>query len=319
MQYPKRIPLANIPTPLMKMNFGGCHFLMKRDDFTGLELSGNKVRKLEFILYQAKKEGASRIFTCGGEQSNHSRATAAAAKAQGLDVKLFLWGKKSNKAEGNLFIDRFLGADIRYLDKEDYFRVNSIMEEERFKAEEKGEKVFVVPEGGSSPLGIWGYINFIEELKLQTNIKKLKGIITACGSGGTSAGLLVGAALNKLKLKVYAVNVLYQAEDMRKRILDLAEESIRLYKLPCRIDEGSLVILDGYSREGYKHITEEKLRVIRSFAQSTGIILDPAYTGKAFYAFNENFLKGQKNSDVLFVHTGGLFGVFPKREKYLSV
>lgn len=318
MKYPKRIPLANIPTPLQKMNFNGADFLIKRDDFTGVELSGNKVRKLEFILLQAKKEGASRIFTCGGEQSNHSRATAAAAKAQGFDVKLFLWGKKSNKAEGNLFIDRFLGADIRYLDKEEYLRVNSIMEEEKVEADKKGGKVFVVPEGGSSPLGIWGYINFIEELKVQTSLKKLKGIITACGSGGTSAGLLVGSALNKLNIKVYAVNVLYSAVEMRERILALSEECIRLFKLPCEIDENNLVILDGYSAEGYKHISEEKLEVIRSFAHSSGIILDPAYTGKAFYAFHENFLKGQKKADVLFVHTGGLFGVFSKKEKYLA-
>ncbi|MCU7524464.1 MAG: pyridoxal-phosphate dependent enzyme [Ignavibacteria bacterium] len=318
MKYPKRIQLANVPTPLQKMSFNGADFLMKRDDFTGLELSGNKVRKLEFILLQAKKEGATKIFTCGGEQSNHSRATVAAAKAQGFDVKLFLWGKNSNKAEGNLFLDRFLGADIRYLDKNEYLRVNSVMEEEYSLARAKGEKVFVVPEGGSSPLGIWGYINFIEELKFQTSLNRLKGIITACGSGGTSAGLMVGAALNKLKLKVYAVNVLYRASEMRDRILALAEECIRLYKLPCKIDETNLEILDGYSAEGYKNITEEKLEVIRSFAHSSGIILDPAYTGKAFYAFNENFLKGKVKTDVLFVHTGGLFGVFSKKEKYLA-
>lgn len=145
MQYPKRISLANIPTPVQKMSFRGTGFLMKRDDFTGLELSGNKVRKLEFILYQAKKEGATTIFTCGGEQSNHSRATVAAAKAQGFNVRLFLWGKKSNKAEGNLFLDRFLGAEIRYLDKEEYFRVNSIMEQERLEAGKNGERVYVVP------------------------------------------------------------------------------------------------------------------------------------------------------------------------------
>ncbi|MGE5431072.1 MAG: 1-aminocyclopropane-1-carboxylate deaminase/D-cysteine desulfhydrase [Syntrophomonadaceae bacterium] len=319
MQYPKRIQLANIPTPVQKMSFNDSGFLMKRDDFTGLELSGNKVRKLEFILYQAKKVGATRIFTCGGEQSNHSRATAAAAKAQGFNVKLFLWGKKSNKAEGNLFLDRFLGADIRYLDKDEYFHVNPIMEEEKAEAEKKGERVFVVPEGGSSPAGIWGYIYFIEELKLQTSLKKLKGIITACGSGGTSAGLLVGAALNNLKLKVYAVNVLYSAEEMRLRILSLAEECVRMYNLPCKIDESNLVVLDGYSLEGYKNISEEKLELIRSFAHKTGVILDPAYTGKAFYAFNENFLKGNAKADVLFVHTGGLFGVFSKKEKYLGL
>lgn len=319
MKYPKRIQLANIPTPLQKMNFNGSSFLMKRDDFTGLELSGNKVRKLEYLLAQAQKEGAETIFTCGGEQSNHSRATVAAAKSRGFKVKLFLWGKKSNKPEGNLFLDRFLGADIRYLNKEEYLSVNSIMEEEKKKAEAAGKKICQVPEGGSSPLGIWGYINFIDELKLQTDIHKLKGILTACGSGGTSAGLLVGSALNNLKLKVYAVNVLYSAVEMRRRIIELGEECIRIYKLPCKLNSENLVILDGYSLEGYKSISQEKLELIRTFALETGIILDPAYTGKAFYAFNENFLNDNSRTDVLFVHTGGLFGVFSKKEKYLSL
>lgn len=319
MIYPNRIPLANIPTPVQKLKFNDCSFLIKRDDFTGLELSGNKVRKLEYLLYKAKKNRATLIFTCGGEQSNHSRATVAAAKAAGIRTKLFLWGKESTKAEGNLFIDKFLDAEICYLSKNEYFSVDGIMEANRLELEKKGEKVFVIPEGGSSALGIWGYINFIDELKKQTDIKKIKGILTAAGSGGTSAGLLVGAAMNKLNTKIIAVNVLYPASEIRAKILSLAQQCVEEFRLPCRIDEKNLEVMDGYSVEGYKNITDEKLRVIKSFAQSTGIILDPAYTGKAFYAFNENFLKNKKNTGVLFVHTGGLFGAFSKTKKYLSV
>lgn len=319
MKSPGRISLANIPTPLQTLPFNGCKFLIKRDDFTGLELSGNKVRKLEYLLYQAKKEKADYIFTCGGDQSNHSRATAVAATALGFKVKLFLWGKDSQNAEGNLFIDKFIDSEIKYLLKREYAHNTIIMQQEKEFFERKGKKVFVIPEGGSSKLGIWGYINFIDELSNQLNIKKVKGILTACGSGGTSAGLLVGAALKKLKTKIFAVNVLYPKNTIKEKILNLAYSCIEKYKLDCTFSEEQLEILDGYSEEGYKHINNQKLELLKSFAASSGIILDPAYTGKAFFAYEENFLRNKTKTDVLFIHTGGIFGVFNKRKQYLSV
>jgi D-cysteine desulfhydrase len=317
MKAPGRISLANIPTPLSSYSFNGCKFLMKRDDLTGLELSGNKVRKLEYILARAIKEKTTLIYTCGGEQSNHSRATATSARSVGLKVKLFLWGREKSNPEGNLFIDKFLGAEIKYLTRRMYDNVNAIMAAEKKKDERKKEKVFIVPEGGSSSLGIWGYINFIDELSRQINLNKLKGILTACGSGGTTAGFLVGAALKGIKLKIYAVNVIYGKDVMKERILSLANECIKDYKLGCLVDESSLDILDGFSREGYKKIDKKKVEIIRSFAESSGIMLDPAYTGKAFFAYNDMFLNGNKSSDVLFVHTGGFFGIFSKRKEYL--
>lgn len=316
---PEKISLANIPTPLFEMKFEGKKFLMKRDDFTGLELSGNKVRKLEYLMARAKKVKASMIYTCGGEQSNHSRATAVAARSMGFDVRLFLWGQDRRNPEGNLFIDKFMKCNFEFLNKKDFFRVSSVMEEFKTQKEDKNRKVFIIPEGGSSPLGIWGYINFVQELARQTDIKKLKGILTAAGSGGTSAGLLVGTALKKLDLKIYAVNVLLDAAQLRSRILSLAYQCIEDYQLPCRINEENLIILDGYSSEGYKSISRQKVEVIRDFASASGIILDPAYTGKAFYAFNDIFLKGRNRESVLFVHTGGFLGVFDKRKEYLGV
>jgi D-cysteine desulfhydrase len=316
MKRPGKINIANIPTPLEEIEFENKRFLIKRDDLTGAELSGNKVRKLEYLIYQAKKEKADMVFTCGGEQSNHARATAIAAARSGIKSKLFLWGSDTKSADGNLFFDKLIGAEISFLNKRNYSEVNEIMFEERDALIKKGMKVFVIPEGGSTTLGILGYVDVIHELKKQVDLKRINGICVAAGTGGTAAGLLVGIALLKLNLNVYAVNVLYPKEEIHDKIMNLAEGCILDYKLNCRLNERNLIILDGYSNEGYKNITNDKLRLIKKFARSTGIVLDPAYTGKAFAAYYKNFLFTKKK--VIFLHTGGLFGVFGKREKYLK-
>lgn len=315
----KKILLANVPTPINPIKFDGCNFQIKRDDLTGMELSGNKVRKLEYLLYDAKKKGADMVFTCGGDQSNHSRATAIAAASVGLKSKLFLWGKDNSTPEGNLFLDKFIGSEIQFLTRKEYDDVNDLMEREKVKREYKGQKVYIIPAGGSSEVGIWGYIDIFEELKKQITLLTRDGIFTACGSGGTSAGLLIGAAKFYPHLTIYAVNVLDTAERMRNEILNLAESCVRKYKIKVKLDDSKLVILDGYSEEGYKNIAPEKVNLIRKFAQKTGIIFDPAYTGKAFCAYYDYFIKGHKRSTVLFIHTGGLFGTFNKRREYLQL
>jgi D-cysteine desulfhydrase len=192
------------------------------------------------------------------------------------------------------------------------------MFEEREKFLRRGKRVFVIPEGGSTTLGIWGYINFVDELSRQINMNQISGILTAAGSGGTSAGLLLGTALKKLDLKIYAVNVLYSEGEIKKKILNLAEGCKLQFNLNAEVPKDKLVILDGYSTEGYKNISSDKLKLIKKFAQQTGIILDPAYTGKAFNAFYDYFLFEKSNRKVLFVHTGGIFGVFGKRQQYLN-
>ena len=255
MKIPQRINLAHLPTPLEKIKFHSEEFLMKRDDYTGSDFLGNKIRKLEYLLYEAKKLKSDIIFTCGGDQSNHARATASASAKLGFKTKLFLWGEEKKQADGNLFLNKMYGADITYLDKDEFENVDEIMTEERNKLVKKGKRVYVIPAGGSSTLGIWGYISFMNELKKQIDLKNIDGIFSACGSGGTAAGLLVGAALNKTKLKIYAVNVLLPKEIIRKKILQLAEGVILDFKLPCKIDESNLEIIDGYSKEGYKNIS----------------------------------------------------------------
>jgi len=318
MKIPNKIKLANLPTLIELLSFKGKKFLVKRDDYTGTDFSGNKIRKLEHLLYDAKKKKADTIFTCGGEQSNHCRATASAAARVGLKTKLFLWGKDSDSADGNLFLSKMYGADISFLNKQNYADVNEIMFEEEESLDKTGRKVYVIPEGGSTTLGIWGYISFINELKKQLGSNKVKGIISAAGTGGTTAGMLVGAALFKMKLKIFAVNVLYDEKEIKDKILHLTEGVILDYKLNCKISESDLEIIDGYSNEGYKNIGKEKLDLITDLSQETGMLLDPAYTGKAFAAYNDYFIKKNKSDQIIFLHTGGMIGAFSKRKKYLD-
>ena len=318
MKTPKKLHLANIPTPFEVNRFNGKNFLIKRDDLTGMELSGNKVRKLEYLIYDAKKEKADLIFTDGGVQSNHARATVIAAARAGIKTKLFLWGKDKSSADGNLFLDKIFGAEISFLTKKDFSNVNDIMFDERGKLVKQGKRVYVIPEGGSTTLGIWGYVSFMQELKEQIDLNELSGITVAAGSGGTAAGLLTGSALLKSNLKIYAVNVLYPGEIIKKKIMQLAKGCILDFNLPCKVNENMLEIIDGYSAEGYKNITDDKIFLIKQFALSSGILLDPVYTGKAFKAYFDNFISKNKGMQNLFLHTGGLFGAFGKRFSYLK-
>lgn len=318
MNIPKKINLAHLPTPLEKLKFRNKEFFIKRDDYTGSDFLGNKIRKLEYLLCEAKKLKSEIIFTCGGDQSNHARATASAAAKLGIKTKLFLWGNQKNQADGNLFLDKMYGAEIIYLNKKEFEDVDEIMTAERARLVKKGKRVYVIPGGGSTTLGIWGYIEFVNELKQQIDLQKVEGILCACGSGGTVAGILIGAALNKFNLKVYAVNVLEPTEVIRKKILQLAEGVILEYNLKCKIDDSKLEIIEGYSTEGYKNIADNKLKLINQFAKSTGILLDPTYSGKAFCAYNELILEKGKGKKVIFLHTGGIFATFSKKKSYLN-
>lgn len=315
---PKKLSLAQIPTPLQEIKFEGKSFLIKRDDLTGCELSGNKVRKLEYLLAEAKHQRADIIFTSGGDQSNHARATVIASKKIGLNTKLFLWGKDVPVSNGNLFLDKMAGANIQFFTKKEYEKVNDIMFEQRLALLKKKKNAYVFPGGGSTTLGIWGYINFINELKKQVDLKKIDSIIAGCGSGGTAAGMLVGAALNKLDIKIVAVHVLMSKSEMEKHILQLAEGCVLDYKLKCKINPENLIVLDGYSKEGYKKISKPKVKLIKKFANETGILFDPAYTGKAFKAYYDNYLIKGKGKRSIFVHTGGLFGIFSRTKEFLD-
>lgn len=311
-----RLNLANLPTPIYQINYKKKNFLIKRDDFTGIELSGNKARKIDFLIYDAMKQNADIVFTSGGLQSNHARATAYAAAMCGLKSRLYLWGAPAKNPDGNLFMNSFLGAEIKYINKAQFLENFLLMNKEKIIYEKRRKKkVYVIPEGGSSPLGILGYVNFMYELSAQYGINNLNGILAASGSGGTAAGMLIGAALLDTEITVYAVNVLYSKDVLYEKIEAIVSETVSSYSLKCGDPLKRLKIIDGYSEEGYKKIDTAKVKLIRDFAAETGIVLDPVYTGKAFNAYYKAL---KCDPGVLFVHTGGMFGVFDKRKEYLN-
>lgn len=315
---PEKLDIGILDTPIKKYKFHDKEFFVKHDDLTGSLLSGNKVRKLDYLLYQAKQDGTEIIITCGAVQSNHCRATVVAASMLGIKTKLFLFGEEPKEIEGNLFIDKVFNADITYLTEEEYKGVNLLMEQKKAELAKAGFKSTVIPAGASNSLGIWGYINFIDEIKDFIIKNNITGIITAAGSGGTSAGLLLGSALNNLPLKIYAVNVLDSKEVIRDAILNLVLKCKADYQINASVEFNNLVILDGYSEEGYTNIAPDKVKIIKDFSENSGVLFDPAYTGKAFYAFVKNFLDKDTDEKVLLLHSGGLFGVFAKKEDYLK-
>lgn len=315
---PSKLDIGILDTPIKKYEYCGKDFFVKHDDLTGSLLLGNKVRKLDYLLFDAKQSNAEIILTCGGIQSNHARATVVAASMLGMKTKLFLFGTEPEVPEGNLFIDNLFNAEITYLTEEEYADVDALMAAKKKELNKAGFNVYIVPEGGSSCLGIWGYINFIDEIKKFVIENNITGIATACGSGGTTAGMLLGCAVNSLPLKIYSVNVLYPKDIIYNKIVDVVNECHEKYQIDEEVNYDNLCILDGFSEEGYTNITNEKIKVMNDFARVSGILFDPAYTGKAFYAYVQKILKGNNEENILFLHSGGLFGAFAKKEAYLE-
>lgn len=321
MNIPDKVELANIPTPIHAIFFEGFEILIKRDDYTGIEWTGNKIRKLEYLVFDALQKKADVLITCGGIQSNHARATAAVAARLGLKSILYLRGNEPAHYDGNLALDKLFGAEIKFLTQVEYDNIEEIAEKEIKSLKKKGLKGVFIPEGGSSPLGIWGYIECAREISKQLKSFKNKPshIVTAVGSGGTLAGLVVGKKLFGLKSNLIGVNVLKTSGDFEKIVCDLANECSRKYKLGIKVTGKDFTILDGYSTEGYENISKEKLELLTFISQDYGLLLDPAYTGKAFFGMVDHFIyQGNEFNKLMFIHTGGVFGIFPKMKKYLE-
>ncbi|WP_434783494.1 1-aminocyclopropane-1-carboxylate deaminase/D-cysteine desulfhydrase [Mangrovimicrobium sediminis] len=322
LEYPRRNALARTPTPLQFLEratarWGGGHRLwMKRDDLTGCLLSGNKVRKLEFITAYAQDHGYDTLITCGGLQSNHARATAFAAAQLGMGAHLILRGEAPEAPEGNLLLDHLAGAAVSCYSLREY--VSGLEElfrhwQEHYAA--RGRKALAVPTGGSDGLGIWGYIAACGELSEDFDVVGIEAahIVCATGSGGTQAGLTLGAQLHGLPAQVWGVNV---CDDERyfldKVAADAAQWRERYPQVP-HIQPDTRVI-DGYVGAGYAKASPEIFALIQSLASLEGILLDPVYTGKAFAGMLDQIAAGRFAGvrDIVFVHTGGVFGVFPQ-------
>jgi len=325
-KFPSRITLANLPTPIEKLErisqqWGGPEIYVKRDDLTGMALSGNKIRKLEFVIAEARNQGADLLITCGGIQSNHARATAVAATKLGMKCYLVLRGQEGGEADGNLLLDFLVGAKVKYITPEEYStRVDEIMAELAEDLKKEGHHPYVIPEGASNELGAIGYLAATEEIKNQLDEMKLDidYLICAVGSGGTHSGLLLGQKLFKQAYQVLGFNVYDDEAYFVDKISRISRKAIDRFELKVDFKQEDIKIVDGYVGEGYALNRPEEIDFIKQIALTEGLILDPVYTGKVLFGVRDQILKGRfkKGEKILFIHTGGLFGLFPKRNLF---
>lgn len=323
--YPPRVPLAHTPTPLDQLRRTGIdlgvELYVKRDDLTGSVLTGNKVRKLEFLLADAVARGADTVLTCGGAQSNHCRATTVAAAKLGLKTKLLLRTPDPlhpPAVEGNILLDRLAGAEIVWVTPDEYRQRDEIFVRMAAELGDLGRRPYVIPEGGSNALGAWGYVRAMEELAADLAAlgpARKTTLVYATGSGGTGAGLILGSRMLGLDVRVVGFNVCDDRTYFVNAIGQIVEDMIRTHWLKVRFSrERDVEIVDGYVGRGYAESRPEELAVITGTARTEGIILDPVYTGKAFFGLVSELRKNPQvfGDRVVFVHTGGVFGLFPK-------
>ncbi len=320
-----RISLARLPTPLQPLHrFCQKHQLppiwIKRDDLTDAAASGNKLRKLEFCVAQALKEGASALITCGGIQSNHCRATAIVAASKGLNCHLILRGEEPAQADGNLLLDTLVGAKISYLPARGYNKaLPGAVAEIQAEYSARGETAYSIPIGASDEVGLWGYIAACEELRQDFTDHGLNPefIVSATGSGGTAGGLIMGNELYDLGTTVLSFNVCDdEAYFVNKITNDFTAWQTR-YQPETNIDL-PIRIIEGYVGPGYGVADPEVYATIKELAQTEGIVLDPVYTGKAFHGLVSELKAGklQPTRETIFIHTGGIFGIFPHRSHF---
>lgn len=323
---PERIHLANLPTKIEYMerltrSLGGPNIYIKRDDQTGMEFSGNKIRKLEFSVKEAMDMGCNVLITCGGIQSNHCRAVAAVAAKLGLKSCLVLRGRDDMDCDGNLLLDRLLGADVRFITPDDYrLKRMEIMEQIKGELEMKGLKPYIIPEGASNGIGSFGYFKAMEEIMTQEKEMRVSfdSIVIAVGSGGTYAGLFLAAKVLGFTGKIYGVNVCDDEDYFKDRICEILHQSMGYLDTNVDFKRDEIHIIDGYVGRGYALSRPEELSFIHELAMQEGIILDPVYTGKAMYGLTNQIREGgfKDSKNILFIHTGGIFGLFPQKNLF---
>ena len=308
-----RVSLAHLPTPLEKAEgltaaWGGPTIWIKRDDLTGFGLSGNKIRKLEFHLAAALENGADTVITCGAVQSNHCRATALAGAQVGLRTILYLRspdGEPPEKATGNHFLQRLAGAECRFITPAQYVERNQIM----LDAASAVGSAWVIPEGASDALGALGFVAAMHELAPQLRQHGIsKPIIWhASSSAGTTTGMVRGALETDLDIEIVGSSVGDGASDVTEHVRTLLVDSGVLYGQ--RTGEVRWRIIDDYVGRGYGLTTPEELATQVEATRLTGLLFDPAYTGKLVYGLKQEIARGRftADDDVVLWHTGGGF------------
>lgn len=329
----ERLPISHTPTPLEAMprlsKAMGCNLYIKRDDCTGLGGGGNKARKLEYLLAEAKAFGADTLVTIGGLQSNHARQTAAAAAKFGLGCELILKDvpgtpTKDYYHSGNILLDKLFGATIHPIDKET--KAGIYKRDLIAKLKDQGKTPYFIDLGGSSVTGSLGYVHCANEIIAQTRDKTIHNtihntihldqIVVATGSGGTQAGLLAGLVAARVDIPVLGICVLNNAQTQSNIVQKLLTGTLQrmglnLQKNPQNGDNRVLTD-DNYLGEGYGIPTPNTIAAVKQCAELEGILLDPVYTGKAMAGLIDYCQTGrfEAHQNVLFIHTGGSPGLF---------
>lgn len=307
-----RIQFAHLPTPVeslprLSAALAGPQLLVKRDDQTGLAFGGNKTRKLEFLLAEAQESGAETLITAGAVQSNHCRQTAAAANRFGFACTLVLVGDKPENTSGNLMLIQFLGAEIIWAGNSDR---DQVLEQTFETAVDKGKKPYLIPYGGSNVRGAAAYAFAMQEMLDQEVTPDY--VLFPSSSGGTQAGLVVGARMFGYSGQVLGISIDNKAQELQERVATLAGDTAAVLGEHESFPADDILVNDSYLGAGYGVMGEPEAEALKLFARYEGLLLDPVYTGRAAAGLIDLIRKGFFSADqtVLFWHTGGTPALF---------
>ncbi len=317
-----RTRLAHLPTPLehlprLSAHLGGPEVFVKRDDCTGLATGGNKTRKLEFVMGEALRLEADTVITVGALQSNHVRQTAAAACKLGLGCEVLLEHRIADpsrvyRRSGNVLLDRVFGANIReYPEGTDFDAAMEAIAEDLRTA---GRVPYIVPGGASNRIGALGYVNCALELMAQANEMQLviDRLVTATGSAGTQAGLVVGLKAAHADVPLLGIGVGARRQEQEEKVYELATETAAYVGAPDCVAREDVVANCDYVGGGYGVVTEAMNEAVLLLARLEGLLFDPVYSGKALAGMIDLVRRGEfrKSDNVVFVHTGGSPALF---------
>ncbi len=312
-----RVGLGFFPTPIEALpRLGaelGVAMSIKRDDFSGFGGGGNKVRKLEYLMAEALAAHAQVLITTGGHQSNHARMVAAAACRFGMSSVLVLRGNPPSEYQGNLLLDRLFGATLEFLEPTEYFTlVDPRMEAHAEAARGAGRVPYIIPLGGATPLGAIGYVRAVEEMMDQVE-QPPDVVVAPVGSGGTLAGLLVGARRHWPGTRVIGISVSRDRPWFQERVAGMADACAALLGWDFRFAPGDVWVEDGHVGPGYGQPSAGGIASIRRAARTEGVLLDPVYTGKAMDGLTALIGSGAvpRGARVLFIHCGGSPALYP--------
>lgn len=316
-------PTALEPMPRLSAHLGGPNLFIKRDDCTGLATGGNKTRKLEFLVAQALEQGADTLITQGAVQSNHARQTVAAAAHVGMQAKILLEQRVPNASDeyewsGNVLLDQLLGGEI-VAKLPAGTDMAAEMEKLAQALRDEGKKPYIIPGGGSNPVGALGYVACAHELLQQAFDSGLRmdHVIHATGSTGTQAGLIAGFRGSNSGVPVYGVSVRAPKDKQEENVWKLVQSTADYMGLPASAVERADVVANAdYVGDGYGIPTESMIEALRLTAQLEGILLDPVYSGKGMAGLIGLIRAGhfKKDENVVFIHTGGAVGLYGYRQ-----